>query len=893
MSTPLHPVLVNWAAAGLVGGLLAVLLLRSPPRRLRAPLMLYQGFVLMYILGDAITLLSREMWVEQLGIMTLYTGALWAPAACWVVAVRYPQVQGLPGAWAPAWTTRAAIAATAVAWVVAVTNPWHGRFLIPVIGDHNIHLALWRPAVTVGWILAWASVLRFLSLSYKTDDPCVARNARIMAGGLTIAMTANWASVNYSDVVPFDVTTAGLGATSLVMLYGVYRTRLFAVLPVAEREVLRHHPDALLVTGLDGRLLSVNPAGRRLLGLEDQPLEGEGDGYSILSARVSRADGGRFDARAEIPLLAQNGEEVSLRDAVGRFLELSITEVPVAGGRAGAYALRISDVSRLQRAAAAVRQERDALEERVAERTRELRESETRYRAVSQLSSDASFALRLEAGGRIVPEWYTDAITQVTGYGLEDLERLGWDAPLYPGERERVERELAPVLEGRGPVRVEVRLQGMDGTLRWIELLADTLQRESDGALRLLGAVRDITTQRQAEEERRALEDRMRDAQRLESLGVLAGGIAHDFNNLLSVVLGNSVLALQALDDRAALRKRLERIRSAGRYAAQLTDQMLTYAGRSTPKLTGLDLSAVILEIEDLLDAATAGTCGVELEPSRGLPPVLCDAVQIQQVVMNLVGNACEASSESARPVRLRTGVERRDMSWLRSAAIRPQRLVDEYVWIEVEDSGSGMDAATRGRIFDPFYTTRFDGRGLGLAVVHGIVRAHDGALCVDSEPGRGTRFRVLLPRADVVPYREAAPPPVPVPLGDGSVVLVVDDDPDVREVAVRFLERGGYRVRTASSGSDALDVCSAPDCDVRLVLLDLSMPGIDGEETLRRLRERRPGLPIILTSGFPEASVAARFDGATRPSGFLSKPFEPGTLLARVHAVLAELDGR
>jgi CheY-like chemotaxis protein len=254
---------------------------------------------------------------------------------------------------------------------------------------------------------------------------------------------------------------------------------------------------------------------------------------------------------------------------------------------------------------------------------------------------------------------------------------------------------------------------------------------------------------------------------------------------------------------------------------------------------------------------------------------------------MNLVGNACEASADSAPPVRVRTGAQRRAADWLREAAVRPERLRDEYVWLEVEDRGTGMDAATRARIFDPFYTTRFEGRGLGLAVVHGIVRAHEGALWVDSEPGRGTRFRVLLPRAEAARSAVVAASPAEAAPGRGDLVLVADDDDDVREVAVRFLERGGYRVQSVAGGREALEACAAPDCEIRLVLLDLSMPGMDGEETLRRLRASRPDLPVVVASGFPERSVAARFDGAVRPAAFVRKPFEPDALLARLGEVL------
>jgi CheY-like chemotaxis protein len=354
------------------------------------------------------------------------------------------------------------------------------------------------------------------------------------------------------------------------------------------------------------------------------------------------------------------------------------------------------------------------------------------------------------------------------------------------------------------------------------------------------------------------------------------------------VVLGDSSLALHELEGQPGVRRHLERIRSAGRYAAQLVDQMLTYAGRATPKVTALDLSRLVDEMLDLLHPSAAGKSGLTTDLAEGLPSILGDETQIRQVVMNLVGNACEASEEGARPVRVRTGVMRPEASWLDDAVLAPRRPEGEYVYLEVADRGPGMDAATRARIFDPFYTTRSSGRGLGLAVVLGIVRAHDGAIHLESEPGRGTTLHILFPQATELMERAAAPAGAPPAPERDTAVLVVDDDEALLELAARFLERGGFRVYTASGGRRAAEIFETHGNEIEAVVLDVSMPNVGGRETLQLLKRRRPGVRVLLTSGFGETAVAARFSGAVRPAAFLRKPYEPEELVARVRQMLA-----
>ncbi len=376
-----------------------------------------------------------------------------------------------------------------------------------------------------------------------------------------------------------------------------------------------------------------------------------------------------------------------------------------------------------------------------------------------------------------------------------------------------------------------------------------------------VGAVLLHQEQRQAD---RALEH----AQRLESLGVLAGGIAHDFNNLLMGVLGNAELALPKTEPDSTVRGCLTRIRGAALRASELTHQMLSYAGKGNVAVERVHLGDLVTELGDLLAAAVSKRATVEYRLAPGLPPLLADASQLRQVVMNLLTNASDALAEGIGTITVETGRAR------------------EGLFLRVTDTGVGMDDGTRARIFDPFFTTKSTGRGLGLAAVRGIVRSHGGEIRVESAPGRGSSFTVLLPADAGGPGEDRTNPlPEASPAPPGATVLVVDDEEAVRNAARAILEESGYRVVEAVDGPAGVGALARTG-PVAAVLLDLTMPGWTGAETLRRLKEARPGVPVIASSGFPEAEVAAEFPPG-EVVGFLAKPYRAEVLLGAVRRAL------
>jgi two-component system cell cycle sensor histidine kinase/response regulator CckA len=381
-------------------------------------------------------------------------------------------------------------------------------------------------------------------------------------------------------------------------------------------------------------------------------------------------------------------------------------------------------------------------------------------------------------------------------------------------------------------------------------------------------------------------EGQMRDAQKLESLGLLAGGVAHDFNNLLMGVMGNASLALAQLPEGSPLRVYLDGIELAGTRATELTKQMLAYAGRGKLDIDEVNISQLVGDMAHLLDAGISKNTALELRLDDAVGTVRGDPGQLAQVVMNLITNAAESMDGETGTVVVSTSTATADdIAASGAVELDPN---GAYVLIEVADSGTGMDDETRQRIFEPFFTTKFTGRGLGLAGVSGIVRSHGGYIDVTSTVGHGSTFRVLLPISDT-----PAPQPGPSRMNrDGGkasysgLVLVVDDEPIVRDVVSAALRESGLEVVAVAGGKEAIECVAAADPAFSLAVIDMTMLGLNGVETTLALREIQPGLPVILSSGYSTDSV----DGSElHDVAFLQKPYDLAKLLDLVGATVHE----
>jgi len=507
--------------------------------------------------------------------------------------------------------------------------------------------------------------------------------------------------------------------------------------------------------------------------------------------------------------------------------------------------------------------ERDALDAKVAERTKELtrineslRASEEKFARAFSSNPAAVQITRFEDGTLYDAN---DTWEELTGYDRKELLGLSVRDSLWPNHE--AARRFLDTLAEAGSVRgSEQEFRRKSGQLFVTQLSAQLLTVQGERVV--ISTFVDVT-------EHRTFEERMLQTQKLESLGVLAGGIAHDFNNILQAILGNAELAAACLPPSApGLDNLLEISRSAKR-ASDLTRQMLAYSGHGALQVRPQSLNSAILEIKAMLRLSVSRKAELDFRLGENVPFIEADLSQLRQVVMNLVINASEALGDATGTIRVVTGCRDCDRAFLAAAVNGGDLVPGRYVFLEVSDSGCGMDAATRARIFDPFFTTKFAGRGLGLAAVMGILRAHAGAIMVASEPGRGATFTLLFPACPTPCGPVAAAEPSAGPWKGRGTILLVDDEASVRNVGRRMLETLGFSVLVASDGSAAVQTFRQHSGEICAVILDLTMPTMDGEEALRQIRAISPNAMVILSSGYEAAWMGKGWDG------FIQKPYE------------------
>jgi PAS domain S-box-containing protein len=506
----------------------------------------------------------------------------------------------------------------------------------------------------------------------------------------------------------------------------------------------------------------------------------------------------------------------------------------------------------------------------------QLRDSEERYRLLFDSNPHPMWAYDLET-----LRFLTVNDAAVRHYGYSRAEFLNMTiADIRPAEDvPTLLVNVAQVTEGLDEAGVW-RHRKKDGTLIEVEITSHTLM--FDGRPAELVLATDVT-------ERRRTEEALRRAQKMESLGLLAGGIAHDFNNLLVAILGQTSLALSRLNADNPARGPIEKAVTASRRAADLTRQLLAYSGRGQFERRPIDLNHLIQENLHLFEVAVLKNVALRSDLVEPLPPIVGDAGQLQQVIMNLIINAAEAIGQRAGLVLVRTRLQHitpEDVVWwqIGEEALLP----GDYVLLTVEDNGEGMEAETLSRIFDPFFSTKFTGRGLGLAAVMGIVRGHGGGLKVISAPNVGTTFEIVLPVGTI----EVAAPTIHAGLQETGatqqLVLLIDDEEPVRMAVTDILELEGLPVLSASDGRSGIELYRQRQADIGLIVLDLSMPGLSGEETFRELRQINGRARVLLSSGYSQDEVAARF-AVHDDVGFIQKPYDADQLTRQVKHYLAQ----
>ncbi len=543
-----------------------------------------------------------------------------------------------------------------------------------------------------------------------------------------------------------------------------------------------------------------------------------------------------------------------------------------------------------------------------------VRESEARFRYTFE-RAPAPMALT-DFHGRL--KWFNQRLCEMLGYERDALEGRIINDFAHPDDRHiRLHDALLAAVDGEASV--EKRYIAGDGRLVPM-LVKGTLIRDAVGEPHeILVIFFDLTAQREAEAQRLAMERAVQETQRLESMGALAGGLAHDFNNLLSSILGNTNLALLDIPAHAPARAYLEQVEIAAQRAAEITRQILAYTGRGQVAREVIDVRHLLSDLKTLLDAAVPAPVTIDYRFEQEPLPVSFDRAQLRQIIVALVHNAVDAIGDDAGQITVTTGERLFDADHLPRDTIGADLHAGRYAVIEVRDTGCGIDEYTRKHLFVPFFTTKRERRGLGLAATLGIMRSHDGAIQVESAPGQGSIFRVFIPIVQESPEIKTDPavgdvlPPVVQSLDDQAspvqsasagfapappvdqrsaahaiqnLVLIVDDEPTVRSVTARMVEHVGFTTLQASDGAAGVDLFRTNADSIACVLLDVSMPGMGGAQALQLMRTIRPDAPIVLMSGYAGEDLADRF-AQLRPSGFLYKPFDIAELKACLQGVI------
>ena len=526
-----------------------------------------------------------------------------------------------------------------------------------------------------------------------------------------------------------------------------------------------------------------------------------------------------------------------------------------------------------------------------------LQESEQRYRLLAESVNDVIWVLDIHS---LTMTYISPSVEKAMGFTPDEIMAMTLDQYLTPESFEHAAAVLGKAAEQAQAGQIdahnyattlEIEEYHKNGTVIPVEVTASLLIDGSGRFNRILGISRDLSDRKKSEWERREMERRLQQGHKMESLGTMAGSIAHNFNNLLMVVLGNLEIAKEDLPDDGPTANSIQRAINASQRAADLSSMMLTYVGQLKKERFPVNLSQLVTAELEKLDESKMAHVTLELDLTDPMPLVAADTDQMRQVIAGFITNAIESLEGEKGRVRICTGTMQCDAGYLSTTYLKEDLPEGRYAYVSVADTGCGMDPETLGKVFDPFFSTKFTGRGLGMAAVMGIIRSHLGAVKVESEKYKGSTFTALFPIQGVSLGRATAETVEEESASDEKTVLLVDDEAMVMEIGCQFLKRLGYRVKTASSGQEAVDLLNRAPGSIDCILLDLTMPGMDGLETLRQIRKIRPNQKVIIVSGYTRQQIEDRFANVSPPDGFIHKPFEMKALKEILGSVTATSD--
>ncbi|MCS6841503.1 MAG: PAS domain S-box protein [Roseiflexus sp.] len=751
--------------------------------------------------------------------------------------------------------------------MVNMTNDWHSLFyrritVTPpdVLPRLTFEYGPWYWLhVSYSYILVLAGtwlLIRFWRVALQLQRAQIA----LLTGSLlctTVISLAFYAIEQFKGLL--DITPILIAVNGMFFYLALFRPGRLDARPIAYAHLFEQSNDGVLVFDTKGTIIDCNPAARRLLDLAN-PI-----GQPVQTALQ------QWPALAHYCLSAHTNEPIRVEHSA-QVLDARCTALCDRRGERNGYMLSVRDMTDQWRAQQALAASEAALRE------------ERRL-----FIGGPTVVFRWEARNDYPVSYVSPNVQEQFGYAPEAFTegRLSYLSLIHPDDRPRVEHEIIDHVGQKATwYRQEYRLQRADGEYRWIHNHTTVVYDNHNTPLYFLGYVLDVTEQKRAEAERLDIERRLQQTQKLESLGLLARGVAHDFNNLLMAIMGNLDLASLTLARSSSAYHHVRNAILATRHAAGLTQQLLAYAGQGSNQRIETDLTGIIEGMADMLRVLVGRQTRLELQLDPHIPPFQADPSQIQQIVLNLILNAAEALPPDGGIIRLRTGVRFCDEAFLAMNRVDSQLPPNDYLILEVSDTGCGMDEETQRRMFDPFFTTKTMGRGLGMSAVLGIVRDHHGGIIVDSAPGCGTTISVLFPPSSIKGACAAPADQEPTAKPDQVTVLVVDDEADVRDVTARLLIHLGFRVIAVADGKGAIQALKEHMSDIACILLDAHLGDFDGPAVLSALRALAPHVAVVVASGYSQHDILERFANATI-DGFLQKPYQMSELYGAVQRAL------
>ena len=830
---------------------------RRPPAALWPALPLVFFSALIFAIGDLLALVwPNDSTIRWGGMLMVYTGLLTIAPGWWFFTTGFSEMMGYRKV---AFRSGLPVLVTinALLWIGLITNPWHGQFVETHPLARSEYGPLWYATAGVNYVALCAAVFVHAREGYFVQDPTIRSQCRFLVAAVAVPMAMNMTYVFSPVPLSYDPTALGYALSCLLFLFAVERRDLFVLERVSLPSVLDHDADPILIISPHHQLLYANPNAEKLF---DQGKLNPGAPIGeLLELTVPSF------SLAEANQSARRGQEHRFTSPSGVqcvvLIEVSVVEKS-RGVEAG-LCLRLRDRTALRTA---------------------LNESEEHLALLQALDlAIGEGILFRDRSGEI--RYINEAFSDLWGMSTQEMFECGQGLQVHLGAMLRepppksIQRVWNPQDATFESARIEsVDLMMLDGRILEVRTLPIAPEQ---GFLGRAWRMTDVT------QARRALQA-MIQSQKLEGLGLLAGGIAHDFNNLLMTVLGNTETARESVEPDSPIQGPLADIERAATTAAELTSQLLAYAGKTTFKTEILDLSMLVRDVTSLISVTIPKSIEIDFCLEEELPLVRGGSAQLRQVLMNLLTNASEAIGEARGKIEIRTGRGWPPPMDSASASIDHGEVSGDVIHVSVRDDGAGMDDATLAKIFDPFFTTKFTGRGLGLAATRGILDSHEGQLKIETKLGFGSQFTFLLPtqKATRPASKDIVLTPTPGRFANQDV-LIVDDEAPIRAILTKRLSAVGFNVHLASNGEQALANAEEIGSALSLVILDIAMPGLSGIEIWTQLRKTRAELPIIMSSGHPEEALERLEGWNPAHDGFIQKPYRNQTLLEEIDSLL------